>query len=161
ETPGTEDGFRRRAADLYAAYSGRFKSQFKWLPTVRFLGELARDLKADADSLLDVLDQCGEWDPRRDAKLDRMTDLLTRRHPQEKVIVFSQFADTVAYLAEQLRRRTVTPLAAVTGDTDNPTAIVWRFSPQSNAKHAAVSAGQEIRVLIATDVLSEGQNLQD
>src|SRR5438093_795560 len=89
-TRSISSGSRGRAADLYAAYSGRFKSRFKWLPTGRFLDELTRDLKADVAWLLDVLAQCGEWDPDRDAKLERLTDLLTRKHPQEKVIVFSQ-----------------------------------------------------------------------
>ena len=49
----------------------------------------------------------------------------------------------------------------VTGDIENPTAVVWRFSPESNKKRDEVAPGQEIRVLVATDVLSEGQNLQD
>src|SRR5207302_7618748 len=52
-------------------------------------------------------------------------------------------------------------IAGVTGDSENPTAFAWRFSPVSNQKRAEVTADQELRVLVATDVLSEGQNLQD
>ena len=52
-------------------------------------------------------------------------------------------------------------LAAVTGDTDDPTRLAWRFSPVSNDKRTQVVPDQELDVLIATDVLSEGQNLQD
>ena len=48
---------------------------------------------------------------------------------------------------------------AVTGGDDDPTAIAWRFSPVSNEK--VVPANEQLRVLISTDVLSEGQNLQD
>jgi len=50
----------------------------------------------------------------------------------------------------------------VTGDDDDPTAFARRFSPHSNAKLGGLPDGQsELRVLVATDVLSEGQNLQD
>ena len=52
-------------------------------------------------------------------------------------------------------------MAAVTGDTANPTQLAWRFSPRSNEKGDRISSEEELRVLIATDVLSEGQNLQD
>ena len=47
----------------------------------------------------------------------------------------------------------------MTGNTPNPTEIVEKFSPKSNG--ANIEADQELRVIIATDVLSEGQNLQD
>jgi Helicase conserved C-terminal domain len=86
---------------------------------------------------------------------------LTKQHPHEKVIVFTQFADTVRYLETQLERRGIKRLAGVTGDAEDPTGFAWRFSPVSNNKRDRVSAGEELRILVATDVLSEGQNLQD
>jgi Helicase conserved C-terminal domain len=49
----------------------------------------------------------------------------------------------------------------VTGHADDPTALAWRFSPVSNEKRDKVKPGEELRILVATDVLSEGQNLQD
>jgi len=49
----------------------------------------------------------------------------------------------------------------VTGKTPDPTALAWRFSPVSNLRREQVTPEDELRVLIATDVLSEGQNLQD
>jgi hypothetical protein len=49
----------------------------------------------------------------------------------------------------------------VTGQSPDPTALVWRFSPISNNKREGIEPENELRVLIATDVLSEGQNLQD
>lgn len=74
-------------------------------------------------------------------------------------MIFTQFADTARYLKQALTKRNITQLASVTGSSDNPTAIAWRFSPISNEKK--IAPDEEIRVLIATDVLSEGQNLQD
>jgi hypothetical protein len=155
------DDFRRRAAELYDEYATQFRRRFKWIRPSLFVDGLATDLRADAASLLGVLERSGEWESEKDAKLDALHKLLTKRHPREKVIVFTQFADTVRYLEGQLRARGVERLAGVTGDTEDPTTYAWRFSPDSNHKRQHVSADEEVRVLIATDVLSEGQNLQD
>jgi superfamily II DNA or RNA helicase len=157
----TEADFRQRAAEVYAAYAGPLKRRFRWLRSSRFLPQLAEDLKADVKRLIDVLKKCGQWDPDRDAKLDRLCQLIHRQHPGEKIIVFTQFADTVSYLASQLEARGIQRVASVTGDAVNPTQIAWRFSPESNEKRGQISPDQELDVLIATDVLSEGQNLQD
>jgi superfamily II DNA or RNA helicase len=157
----SEDEFRRRAAEIYTQYAGPLKRQFRWLPPDRFQPQLAKDLGTDSASLLAVLHRCGEWNPARDAKLAALIRLITRTHRGEKIIVFSQFADTVRYLGTQLQARGINRLVGVTGTTENPTLIAWRFSPVSNDKRAQVTLDQELDVLIATDVLSEGQNLQD
>jgi len=158
---GSESEFRDRAAGIYDQYAGPLKRRFRWLHPDRFQAQLAEDLYSDSASLLSVLRQCGDWNPDSDAKLDGLFQLISQKHRGEKVIVFSQFADTVGYLAEQLRARGVRRLAAVTGATQDPTRIAWCFSPISNNKHTHVPSDQELDVLIATDVLSEGQNLQD
>jgi superfamily II DNA/RNA helicase len=114
-------------------------------------------LEADSADLERVLDLGGGFDPAHDAKLNALFQLLTGQHADEKVLVFSQFADTVDYLARELRQRGVDRLGAVTGDDEDPTRWARAFSPVSN-QHAA---RDQLRVLLATDVLSEGQNLQD
>lgn len=157
----TEADFRRRSSEVYEHYAGPFKKRFRWLRSNRFLPQLAEDLRTDINSLLGVLKQCGEWKPDRDAKLDRLITLVSRKHPGDKMIIFTQFADTVHYLATRLGACDICKVAAVTGDTENPTKVAWLFSPESNGKRAQISRDQEIQVLIATDVLSEGQNLQD
>ena len=92
-----------------------------------------------------------------------MEELLCKTHHREKVLVFTQFADTVHYLRRELDARELSHMAAATGDTPSPTELAWRFSPRSNGKADKVGGegAEEVRVLIATDVLSEGQNLQD
>lgn len=157
----TERDFRERAADIYAEYAGRFKKRFKWVRPDRFLPQLAKDLRADSKALLTVLRSAGPWDADRDAKLKQLVELVNRVHPGDKVLVFTQFADTVEYLAAQLRARGIAAVAGVTGDTENPARAAWRFSPRSNNKSDAIGPAEETRVLISTDVLSEGQNLQD
>jgi superfamily II DNA or RNA helicase len=163
--------FRRRAAEIYADYETRQRRRFRWLRPDLFTDELADDLDRDAQSLLAILDEAGEWDANKDEKLAALHRLLTRTYPDTKVLVFTQFADSVAYLTRELKRDGQNPdgttreavphLAGVTGDSQNPTALAWRFSPVSNGKRTQVSTADELRVLVATDVLSEGQNLQD
>lgn len=159
--PLTEKDVRRRASEVYQTYSTKFRRRFKWLRPELFDNALADDLRRDAKALMEVLERAGMWDPERDAKLRELINLLTKRHPKDKVLVFSQFADTVEHLEDQLRSAGVESVAAVTGDSENPTAIAYRFSPVSNEKRAQIDQANELRVVLTTDVLSEGQNLQD
>ncbi|MCX7002787.1 MAG: helicase-related protein [bacterium] len=157
----TEADFAKRAAELYKAYATAQKKLFTWVRSNLFAPQLAEDLRRDADNLMKVFHKCPHWNPALDEKLKALHALLADTHAQKKVIVFSQFADTVEYLAAQLSALGVTSMAGVTGGSDDPTALAWRFSPVSNDKRKRVAAEDELRILIATDVLSEGQNLQD
>ena len=157
----TSDDFRRQAAEVYKRYASQGKNRFDWLRPIFFDKVLAGHLKADADALLGILKICGEWNPKNDTKLNELYKLLSNKHPAEKVIIFSQFADTVHYLENQLKARGLTELAGATGNSWDPTNLAWRFSPESNNKKNSIKPADELRILIATDVLSEGQNLQD
>ena len=157
----TEADYRARAAKAYKAYSGPLKNRFKWLPGTLFTKELASDLQTDAQSLLNVLAACGDWKPSTDNKLAALIELITQKHPNDKLLVFTQFADTARYLEAQLVAQGIPQVEEATGQSADPTTLAWRFSPQSNDKRTQVSKTDELRVLIATDVLSEGQNLQD
>lgn len=157
----TEAEFKCRAAKAYAEYTTLYKKRFKWLRPTLFHKSLASDLRADAHALLKVVQSCGQWNTHKDTKLHALIDLLTKRHPNEKVLIFTQYADTVRYLETQLKVRGLSCVAGVTGQSQDPTYLAWRFSPVSNNKRNVITPEQELRVLIATDVLSEGQNLQD
>ncbi|MDD5434336.1 MAG: helicase-related protein, partial [Nitrospira sp.] len=156
-----EEDFKRRAAEVYKDYETQYKKRFRWLSANLFLNDLTADLRDDIRSLLKILHKCGNWDPGKDTKLDALYNVIANKHPDEKVIVFSQFADTVRYLEAGLKARGISKIAGVTGDSGDPTEIAWRFSPESNEKRDRIKHEDELRVLIATDVLSEGQNLQD
>lgn len=157
----SEVDFKTRAAEIYKEYATQHKSRFKWIRPDLFIKTLGKDLENDANALLKVLKSCGAWDPGKDAKLNALINLISKKHPKEKIIVFTQFADTVRYLEAQFKALRVRQLEGVTGDTSDPTALAWRFSPVSNEKRDSIKPEDELRVLIATDVLSEGQNLQD
>jgi superfamily II DNA or RNA helicase len=127
-----------------------------------FSETLLESLEKDNKNILNILTAVKTWKPDHDRQLNALYDLLTQKHLNDKVLVFTQFADTAFYLTEQLKRRGVTNIESVTGSDDNPTQKAVRFSPQSNGRYdLSAEESQELRVLISTDVLSEGQNLQD
>ena len=157
----TESDYKARAKIIYEDHIARHKKRFKWLRPDLFIKDLAVDLKKDSNELFKLLQKCPEWKPAQDAKLQELISLITKKHGKEKVLVFTQFADTVRYLEEQLKANGIARMVGVTGGSSNPTQMAWRFSPVSNDKRSEVDSKDELRVLIATDVLSEGQNLQD
>ena len=156
-----EADFRKRAKAVYERYATELEKRFKWLRPSLFDKSLQTNLKHDAKALIEVLKKCGSWDASKDAKLDALEILLTKKYPNQKVLIFTQFADTVHYVTQELKARGIFKLEGVTGDTENPTAFAYRFSPESSGKRAEVKPEDELRILISTDVLSEGQNLQD
>lgn len=153
--------FRAKAEEIYNVYAKKYLHRFKWLQSGLFEESLAKDLLRDSKALMKILKDAGPWNTNRDPKLFALLKLLRETHPQQKILLFSQFADTVNYLHAELKRRGVTAIAGVTGDTENPTAVAQRFSPASNERRDQITADRELRVVLATDVLSEGQNLQD
>ncbi len=155
----TLDTFRQRAAETYNIYRERYWKRFQWLEAEFFQDVLAQDLRADVERLFQILRVANRWDPSSDAKLQALIDLVTRQHPREKLLIFTQFADTALYLEEQLRARGVEDVAVLTNQVGDPVTLARRFSPSSNGGLRGDES--ELRVLIATDVLAEGQNLQD
>jgi len=133
----------------------------RWLRPDLFKEEFGDALRSDTQVIQSLLNEFGIWDAKSDGKIASLEELITQRHPGERVLVFTEAADTAAYVASELDQRGVNGVAAVTGDSENPTALACRFSPRAN-QGVTVGQGQpELRVLISTDVLSEGQNLQD
>jgi superfamily II DNA or RNA helicase len=157
----TEADYRARAAEAYKVYSRALKSRFKWLPPDLFVKELAKHLLSDVQTLLNVLKICGDWKPESDNKLAALIELIQNKHPKDKLLIFTQFADTARYLSGQLAAHGIAQSAEATGESADPTLLAWRFSPDSNDKREQIGKSDELRVLVATDVLSEGQNLQD
>ncbi len=134
-----------------------------WVRPELFTADFKKALESDTKAITNLLRQFGIWDQSRDSKLDALQELLETNHPNEKVLVFSEYADTAIYVAEALEKRGVNKVAAVTGENEDPTRLARRFSPHSNIDLPGqiIRPEDELRVLIATDVLSEGQNLQD
>lgn len=174
-----DETYLEQAAKLYKLFqSDEYKKRFDWIRSEFFLDfkktvtakdgskktvdvSLIKDLISDSNEIIKILKIGKGWNPVDDRKLNALHKLLDEKHAKEKVLVFTQFADTAYYLTEELKARGLKKLESVTGDNENPTAFAHRFSPQSNDKRDISQSASELRVLITTDVLSEGQNLQD
>ncbi len=158
EEGGAPDGLAR-AKVVYQQYATEYKSRFKWLRPSLFKAKLAEDLAQDTQSLTELLRSQGIWEPALDHKWQALRTLIAQTHSKDKVLVFTQFADTARYLAREARKAGVSHVEVATGASADPYSLACRFSPKSN--HKVVTKADEVRVLICTDVLSEGQNLQD
>jgi hypothetical protein len=156
----SETDFRNRARAVYGLYSGEYARRFGWLSSGLFKKDLAQALQRDALSLLGIFDRVRQWDPKLDTKFNALEGLITKKHAGQKLLIFTQFADTVEFLDQELKRRGIVGTAGVTGGSPDVVELACRFSPVSN-RYQIQPPNPEIRVLIATDVLSEGQNLQD
>jgi superfamily II DNA or RNA helicase len=154
-----EQYYYDKAKTVYQSLSTVYESRFDWIRSEFFVKELKSDLLKDARNLLEIMNIAPDPNPDKDRKLNALHDLCTKIHSKEKILIFTQFADTAYYLEEQLKKRNLEQSACVTGSNENPTGYAYRFSPVSNNK--AVEPEDELRILITTDVLSEGQNLQD
>lgn len=166
DTDSIDEGVRKIKTDVsrlladaevtYADLKGNRK--LTWIDRRFFTDNLIKDLYYDCNIILKVLNIAKSWDPKVDKKLKSLEKLCKTKYPKDKILIFSQFADTIDYLHTELKRRNIEDLEAVTGRVDNPTSFAHRFSPVSNKKSPG---NDDIRVLLSTDVLSEGQNLQD
>lgn len=139
--------------------------------------ELSRDdFKIDeilAETFLD-LDQVGEFlgelkkfDPSKDDKLKRLirllkTDPVLKKH---KVLIFSEYMATARYLKKELQKADIDGVDEIDSATKRDrNYIIKQFAPYYNECSTSELNKQglpETRVLISTDVLSEGLNLQD
>jgi len=124
------------------------------------------DTFLDLDQIAEFLDELRKFKPRHDDKLKALVKLLKddpvlRAH---KVLIFSEFADTARYLHCQLTAAGIEGVEEVDSARKNRSDVLRRFAPYYNGSSSAeltADEKKEIRVLISTDVLSEGLNLQD
>jgi len=156
-----EKAYYKLAKEVYELFSGTQRNKFDWLPANFFKPELESELKNDSLKLLSILELGKDWDPKKDRQLNALYEVCTKKHPKDKILIFTQYADTAYYLYNELKSRGLDHFECVTGDSDDPTSYANRFSPISNEAPGIKGTDKEIRVLITTDVLSEGQNLQD
>jgi hypothetical protein len=145
------------------------------------LARWRQDLTEDRNRLATLHAAALQVDAGRDDKLLKLRELIADkvRNPinagNRKLIVFTAFADTAGYLYEHLagwaRDQLGIDSALVTGSGGNQTtmpglrrdlgSILTTFSPRSKERPAALADEGELDLLIATDCISEGQNLQD
>jgi hypothetical protein len=134
-------------------------------PTADFeLERWIEDLDADFEILNEITERVAGIGPLDDDKLLTLQQFLERPEVKSgKVLIFSEAETTVEYLYGQLNPDGKDPtIAKLSGSNRGEFQnIVKRFSPTWNLRKSESLPGPEVRVLIATDVVSEGQNLQD
>lgn len=139
-------------------------STVEWVSSRLFNDKLAADLRTDNTAIADLLSVFGPWTSARDSKMAEIIRLVADTHGAEKILIFTEYKDTAEYVHRTLVAAGVSDVDIATGSTDNPNLVAKHFSPRSNklpGEDAEVLVDGELRVLVATDVLSEGQNLQD
>ncbi len=148
----------KKLAKIYYEKCVTEKTRFDWISSTLFVDRLSELLIQDANKIISIIEIGKKWNPVDDKQLNSLEELCIKDHKDKKILIFTQFADTAYYLFEQLKKREIKNIACATGDLENPTDLAHRFSPVSNK---IKNVKDEIRILISTDVLSEGQNLQD
>ena len=140
------------------------------------------ELNSDIEVLDDLMNMLNVITPEYDGKLQKLLDVISRKieNPintnNKKVLIFSAFSDTAEYLYEHvstyIKEKYGLNTAVITGSIDGKTTIknfkatlnnvLTCFSPISKDKSLLLpDSNDEIDILIATDCISEGQNLQD
>jgi superfamily II DNA or RNA helicase len=126
--------------------------------------DLRRDVRADLATLEEMARHAAPVTPDKDAKLQRLLKWLDAEPLlcTHKLLIFTQYIDTARYLTDQLKQFKIRPPETIE-HADSTRAdlqtLVNRFAPVANEVKAPVK--NPIHILVATDVLSEGLNLQD
>ncbi|MDP9280014.1 MAG: phospholipase D-like domain-containing protein [Gemmatimonadota bacterium] len=120
----------------------------------------------DLDQIIRFIAETKKFEPKHDDKLQKLIRLLKSKElGRQKVLIFTEFADTARYLHEHLEAAGIEGIEQIdSASKKNRAEVIKRFSPYYNGASSGelAAAGQtETRVLISTDVLSEGLNLQD
>ncbi len=141
-----------------------------------------RDIDADIENLALLITMVEDITPEYDCKLNELLRIIREKvsspiNPNnKKILIFTAFSDTAEYLFDNIsvfaKRQLGLNTALITGSVDGKTTIpsfktdmnrvLTCFSPRSKEKSLVYpSETAEIDILIATDCISEGQNLQD
>lgn len=131
------------------------------------VGEILNETLQDLDQVGEFVEELKKFQPKHDDKLKALLKLL-KKDPvmsKHKVLIFTEFADTAHYLRKQLEAEGIEGVDQVDSGTKRDRGeIITQFAPYYNESSSAdldAKGLSETRVLISTDVLSEGLNLQD
>ena len=136
------------------------------------LRKIHEDVQRDIAALSDIWEKVKGIGPDEDKKLGKLKELLSGKLKGKKTLVFSYYKDTARYLFREIggergaefRESLGGPnIKRIDGGINPPDRerTIQRFSPKSNKRESIAGTADEIDILFSTDVLSEGQNLQD
>jgi len=129
------------------------------------VSNLRNDLENDIRILEEILSlvSVDAIPPEKDEKLQILIKRLNEEPLSKgKVIIFSQYADTVQYIYDNIfELKKSRGIDYIYGNDRSKMKIIGLFAPKANPEYKKSSNEQEINLLISSDVLSEGLNLQD
>lgn len=131
------------------------------------VNEILDETYLDMEQLISFLDDLKDIRPANDDKLQALIKLFETdpNLREQKVLIFSEYMETAQYIYSELKKAGVSPIDVVHSSVDRDRGeIISAFSPyynDSSSGELKAKGISEIRVLISTDVLSEGLNLQD
>ena len=136
------------------------------------LRRLHEAVQHDVEALTNIWHLIQHIGPEQDAKLRELKTLLSQDLKGQKVIVFTYYRDTARYLYRELtgeqgaefRKKAGNPVMRRMDGGASPkerAGLIEAFAPKSNNRPDLAGSEKEVDILISTDVLSEGQNLQD
>lgn len=174
EDDATAPGSRADQIDAHAEARAFIDSLPTLDPTLYDLKRLHADVRKDGAALTEIWYAIAPITAERDAKLAALQALLADSLRGQKVLIFTYYKDTARYLYQQLTADTpaATAWRAAAGgphirrmdsgaDAKDRARLVAAFAPHANHRPEIAGTPDEIDILISTDVLSEGQNLQD
>jgi len=128
--------------------------------------EMMSETFLDLDQIVQFLNEARKFEPKHDDKLQKLIRLLkSKALADQKILIFTEFADTARYLKRHLDEGGIEGVEQVDSATKkNRADVIQGFAPYYNGLSSpdlTERGREEIRVLISTDVLSEGLNLQD
>lgn len=131
------------------------------------IDEILDETYLDMDQLAQFLGELKKFEPKHDDKLQALIKLL-KTDPvlkEHKVLLFTEYMATARYLQDELKKAGITGVDEVDSTTKRSRSeVITQFAPYYNGTSSGELAAKGLkgsRVLIATDVLSEGLNLQD
>jgi hypothetical protein len=132
------------------------------------VAEIMEETYLDLAQLIQFLQETRRFEAKHDDKLNKLKRLLRSKEiGSEKVLIFTEYADTARYLKAQLKDEFAGLEEVDSGRSlgkKTRADVIERFSPYYNRKSSgqlAAEGRKEIQILISTDILSEGLNLQD
>lgn len=144
-----------------------FKKRIERLDDRQYkVADLVLDTMLDLDELSHFLDELEGFTSAHDDKVQTLIRVM-KHDPvlsQQKVLIFTEYKDTARYIAAEMKQAGITSIRSVDSESGNVSEMVLAFSPyynESSSADLATRGIQEIRVLVTTDILAEGLNLQD
>ncbi len=128
---------------------------------------LKKDIAQDLETLEEIYEMVENTDIAKDDKFEQLVKLL-KKNPKEKILIFSEYSDTANYLGKRLKTafpkddKEIVEIDSSSGGGKNQSRVLYRFAPIANSP--LIPPGEKfdpIRILVSTDVMSEGTNLQD